>query len=158
MQGTKVVIWVLAGSMAATALMFGAASLIRAGVGDLDVTVGDVSSGSLSESDLEAEIVSRKYTRLCEYKQWADVHEMLDYVQETVEVLLRNRDLQGPAATAFVAEGTAIAEVMVGRPWSERKPWPAGIHPPTRKELAETTEWCVRELTPEAEQWIAEVR
>jgi len=158
MQGTKVVVWVLAVSLGATALMFGASSLIRAGAGASDVTVDDVASGSLSESELEAEIVRRKYTRLCKYKQWDDVHEVLDYMQQTVEALLRNRDLQGPAATAFIAEGTAIGEVMIGRPWSEMKAWPDGIHRPTRRELAETTEWCVRNLTPEAEQWIDAAR
>lgn len=100
----------------------------------------------------------RNWSKRGNYQEYYDVHELLDCMERTVAVLLRNRDLQGPAATAFIAEGTAVAEVMAGRSWSERQPWPDGLHPPTRRELAETVEWCVRDLTPEAEQWIAEAR
>ena len=67
MQGTKVVIWVVAVALAATALMFGAASLIRAGSSRPDVAVVE----SVTDGQARTE-----YVRVCERHEWENVRRL----------------------------------------------------------------------------------
>jgi len=161
MQGTKVVIWVLVGSLAATALMFGAASLIRARGNSVSSVIVERSTASRA-----AKVTNEsEYVRLCRRGQWKDYTNVwvdalvnsqgLDRELDEVTSLSEMRRLNRKIAT--YREQVNIAMVLDGKSWPEifDAEWPEGWVSPTRREMAETVEWCVRELTPEGERWIA---
>ncbi|MDE2981426.1 MAG: hypothetical protein OXU74_09545 [Gemmatimonadota bacterium] len=169
MQGTKVVVWVLAVALAATALMFGASSLIRASGDGVDpgVVVERVETQQVTEDS------STEYERRCRRNQWEGITalrlhmELWDsqsavpdatYGDANATELMRERENVRDRVLTMTEE-LAVYRVLIGDPWRDiLSVWPAFDTPPTRRELAETTEWCVRELTPQAERWIAEAR
>lgn len=151
MQSMKVVVWVLAASLGATVLMFGASSLIRAR-----------GAGSGADAGIEQsidDVVQRRYVRLCKRNQWSGIIDLAEFTVTTVRYLRQNAHEATPMARAFLMEQLGIAGVLGGDSWSEirtewRKALFRDLHTPTRKQLAETTEWCVRNLTSEGRRWI----
>ena len=161
MSSTKVLVWVLSASLGATALMFGVASLIRAGDSgtSLGVSMSGIEDDPLGDVRVENDVVRRRYVRLCQRNQWDNVSDMLAFGQKAMAYLTLNEDKVTPVTRAMLGEQLAIAGVILGKLWSEiRATWRnddlRDLHPPTRRELAATTEWCVRDLTSMAERWI----
>lgn len=156
MQGTKVVVWVLAVSLAATALMFGASSLMQArGSGSGSDVAGDGAGAD--------DTVQRRYVRLCDRNQWAGKIDLAESVVATVRYMELQDDGARALTRAFLMEQLGIQRVLEGDSWSEiRAGWRGvlfhDLHLPTRRELAETTERCVRNLSSEARRWIAAAR
>ena len=151
MQGTKVVIWLVAVSLGATALMFGIASLIRAG--------GESSSDTVVvnevQEDRTTQIRRTTYVRVCKLNEWDDLDHLLRYARMTGG-LMENSGNVTPTTLAYLSEQLAIAKVLAGESWRDMYPlqWPDGSVPPTRRELAETTKWCIKTLTPKAQAWL----
>ena len=170
MQGTRIAVWVLVVSLGATALMFGASSLIRAGGGDgSNVVVEDVGAQQVTDTGTE-------YRRQCRRSQWDDLADLrfemwmgnararqtdrreTTYRGANAATLRRELD-NANARILTLSEELAVFRVLSGVTWRDIvRDWPDRWTPPTRRELAETTEWCVGELTSEAERWIAAAR
>ena len=165
MQGTKIVVWVLAVALAATALMFGVASLMRASDGEVRVSSrrsANPAASVLSGISIDSDIVRRRYVRLCNRNQWDNVGDMLDFSQQLMAYLTINKDMVTPVTRAMLGQQVSMAGVSLGKSWPElRVDWGnddlRDLHPPTRKELAETTRYCIRNLTDAARRWNAVV-
>lgn len=140
----KIAIWTVSVSISAAVLMFGVASLIRANTDD-EITV---QSAATVRAPME-------YVRLCKYNQWENARDLYQSANINSGIMSEGRHVSANTL-AYLSEQIAILGVLTGKSWPDMYPlnWPDERKAPTRRQLAETTKWCVDKLTTAGHAWL----